>query len=253
MIFDTHAHYDDKRFDCDRDALLGGLPNRGVGLVLNPGCDLKSSKAALDMASRYSHVFAAVGVHPHEAKYLTPEWLSFFGQAHSKRVAIGEIGLDYHYDHSPRDVQISAFRAQMELASGLKLPVIIHDREAHEDTLRVLREFPDVCGVLHCYSGSREMAKILVQLGYYIGFTGALTFKNARRAVEVAQWLPEERILLETDCPYMTPEPHRGKRCDSSFLPLVATRLAEIRGVDAEHIVGVTEKNGRVLFGIERV
>lgn len=250
MYFDTHAHYDDRRFDGDRDELLASLPQRGVGLVVNPGCDLESSRLALSYAMRFEHIYAAVGAHPHEAVKVTQEWLDFFAAPHEKRVAIGEIGLDYHYDFSPRDTQRAVFTAQMEIAGALKLPVIVHDREAHEDCLRIVRQFPDVRGVYHCYTGSLEQAKILVGLGWSVSFTGSVTFKNAKKAAETAAWLPGDRLMIETDSPYMTPEPHRGKRCDSTYLPFVAKKLAELRGVSGEEIERLTWNNGKKFFGL---
>ncbi len=250
MYFDTHAHYDDERFDADRDEMLASLPAKGVRLVVNPGCGLESSRLALSYAERFGHMYAAVGAHPHEAAEVTPEWLDFFAASHEKRVAIGEIGLDYHYDFSPREIQRSVFKAQMEIARALNLPVIVHDREAHEDCLNIVRQFPGVRGVYHCYSGSLEQAKILVSLGWSISFTGSVTFKNAKKAAETAAWLPADRLMIETDSPYMTPEPHRGKRCDSTYLPYVAQKLGELRGVSSDEIEELTWNNGRAFFGI---
>ncbi len=250
MYFDTHAHYDGEAFDGDRDAVLKGLPAAGIGLVLNPGCDMASTRKAIEMAEAHAHVFAAAGIHPHEASSLGAGDLDELGRCHPKVMAIGEIGLDYHYDYSPRDTQRDVFRAQMELARALALPVIVHDREAHEDCLAIVREFPAVRGVYHSYSGSLEQAKILVGLGWSLSFTGAVTFKNARRACEVAAWLPGDRIMLETDSPYMTPVPFRGRRNDSTTLPLIAARLAELRGVTTEEIERLTFENGVRFFGI---
>lgn len=208
MIFDTHAHLDDRAFDTDRAALLSQLPGLGLALVMNPGCSLASSRAAAALAENYDYVYAAVGSHPDAADEVTEDVLEQYRQLARqcpKVRAIGEIGLDYHYEDIPREVQQRAFRAQMALARELELPVIVHEREAHEDGMRIVEEFPQVTGVFHCYSGSLEMAKVLIRRGWYIGFGGVLTFKNARKAVEAASQIPLDRLVLETDCPYMSP------------------------------------------------
>ena len=199
LIFDTHAHYDDEVFDADREALLASMPENGVGLIVDPGCDLDTSRRAVEIAEQYPHVYAAVGIHPEDCAGYTDADLDALRQLcrHDKAVAIGEIGLDYHYEDIPRDIQKRAFRAQMELAGELKLPAIVHEREAHEDGMKIVEEFPEVTGVFHCYSGSAEMAKVLVSKGWYVGFTGVLTFKNARRALEAAQAVPRDRVVLE--------------------------------------------------------
>ncbi|HPE15430.1 MAG TPA: TatD family hydrolase [Oscillospiraceae bacterium] len=252
MYFDTHAHYDDEAFDADRDALLASLPAAGIDLVVNPGSDLVSSRKAAALARRFPHVYAAVGCHPHEAKDMQKSDLGAFAAlaAEKKVVAIGEIGLDYFYDHSPREIQRARLREQMALADDLRLPVIIHDREAHADCLEIVKEFPRVRGVYHCYSGSLEYAKSLVALGWYLGFTGAVTFKNARKALETLAWLPEDRFFLETDAPYLAPVPHRGERCDSRMLPLTAAKVAEARGAPVEAVAAQAARNGRAFFGI---
>lgn len=252
MYFDTHAHYDDEAFDADRDALLASLPAAGIGLVVNPGCDLASSRKAVALAGRFPHVYAAVGCHPHEAKDMQKSDLDAFAAlaAEKKVVAVGEIGLDYFYDRSPREVQRARLLEQMALADDLHLPVIVHDREAHADCLGIVRQFPRVTGVFHCYSGSLEYAKTLVSLGWYLGFTGAVTFKNARKALETLAWLPKDRFFLETDAPYLAPVPHRGERCDSRFLPLTAAKVAEARGETVEAVAAQAMRNGRVFFGI---
>ena len=252
-LFDTHAHYDDNQFDADRDLLLSGLPQAGVARVLCPGCNLRSSRTVVSLAEQYPFLYAAVGIHPHDAHTLSPNDIPELSRlaTHNKVKAIGEIGLDFHYDFSPRDAQLFCFRTQMELAYTLNLPVIIHDREAHEDTLRIVRDFPAVRGVFHCYSGSLEFAKILVNLGYSLSFNGIVTYKNARRALEVAAWIPADRLLLETDAPYLTPEPHRGRRNDSSRLPLICGTLAALRGVSAEELAEQTAKNAEGLFAIK--
>ncbi len=253
MLFDTHAHLDSRSFDADRELLLSSLPDKGIALVMNPGCSLVSSRAAVGLANKYPYIYAAVGSHPDAADEVNEDVLEEFRKLchlSPKIKAIGEIGLDYHYEDIPREQQLRAFRAQMELARELSLPVIVHEREAHEDGMQVVRDFPEVTGVFHCYSGSAEMARQLVNRGWYIGFTGVLTFKNARKAVEVAASLPLDRIVLETDCPYMAPEPFRGRRNDPGKLFRMAEKLAEIRGMDVEEIHAITLENGKRLFRI---
>ncbi len=253
MLFDTHAHLDDRAFDGDREALIAQLPARGIGLVMNPGCSLASSRNAVKLAQPYPFFYAAVGSHPDAAAEVNDEVLKEYRllAQDPKVMAIGEIGLDYHYEDIPRSIQQRAFCAQMELARELDLPVIVHEREAHEDGMAILRQFPEVTGVFHCYSGSAEMARQLVERGWYVGFTGVLTFKNARKAVETAAALPLERIVLETDSPYMAPEPHRGRRNDPSFLPFMAQKLAQLRGLSLEEVENITFANGKRLFRIQ--
>ena len=253
MLFDTHAHLDDRAFCEDREALIAGLPGKGVHLVMNPGCSLESSCNAVKLANRYDHVYAAVGSHPDVASEVNEAVLEEYRKLckeNPKVKAIGEIGIDYHYEDIPRDIQLKAFRMQMELAQELELPVIVHEREAHADGMAVVKEFPNVTGVFHCYSGSAEMAQQLVELGWYIGFTGVLTFKNARKALETAASIPLERIVLETDCPYMAPEPFRGKRNDPGYLYRMAEKLAEVRGLSVEEIQAITTQNGKRLYRI---
>ena len=255
MLFDTHAHMDDHAFDEDRAQLLSSLPNQQIGLLMNPGCSLESSRNAVKLAKEYDYIYAAVGSHPDVADEVNEQILEEYRmlcKQNSKVKAIGEIGLDYHYEDIPRDVQKKAFCAQMALARELDLPVIVHEREAHEDGMAIVRQFPEVTGVFHCYSGSAEMARQLVELGWYIGFTGVLTFKNARKAVEVAASIPLERIVLETDCPYMAPDPFRGKRNDPGKLYRMAEKLAEIRGLSVEEIHRITTENGRRLYRMDR-
>ena len=252
-MFDTHAHMDDRACREDRDILLEGLADKGVQLVMNPGCSLESSRNAVALAEKYPFVYAAVGSHPDVANEVNETVLDEYRKLCKlcdKVKAIGEIGIDYHYEDIPRQLQLKAFRMQMELAEELNLPVIVHEREAHEDGMAVVREFPKVTGVFHCYSGSAEMARGLVDKGWYIGFTGVLTFKNARKAVETAASLPLDRIVLETDCPYMAPDPFRGKRNDPGYLFRMAEKLAEIRGVDVEEIKMITTENGKRLYRI---
>ncbi len=253
MLFDTHAHMDDRAFEADREALLASLPEKGIGLVMNPGCSLASSRNVSQLSRQYDFLYAAVGSHPDAADEVTEEVLEEYRalwKENEKIKAVGEIGLDYHYEDIPRDVQKKAFRMQMALAQELNLPVIVHEREAHEDGMKIVEEFPQVTGVFHCYSGSAEMAKWLISRGWYIGFTGVLTFKNARKAVEVASQIPLDRIVLETDCPYMAPEPFRGKRNDPGKLYRMAERLAELRGLSVEEIHAITTENGKRLYRI---
>ena len=254
MLFDTHAHMDDEAFNTDREALLASLPEQGLTLVMNPGCSLASSRNASLLAEKYDYIYAAAGSHPDVADEVNEDVLAEYRRlvaANPKIMAIGEIGLDYHYEDIPRGIQLRAFRAQMALAKELNLPVIVHERDAHEDGMKVVDEFPEVTGVFHCYSGSAEMAKELVKRGWYIGFTGVLTFKNARKAVEVAKAIPLDRIVLETDCPYMSPEPFRGKRNDPGKLYRMAEKLAEIRGLTVEEIHAITVENGKRLYRID--
>jgi len=248
-IFDTHTHYTDRRFDPDREALLASLPGQGVAFVLNCGSNLRDSKQGLALAQQYPYIYAACGLHPHEAKDFDKHGIGELRLLlhHPKCVAVGEIGLDYHYDFSPRDLQKDCFRRQLELAWEMNLPVIVHDREAHEDTLRILQEFKPR-GVMHCFTGSVEFAREILTLGMYISFGGAVTFKNAKKPVEVAAYIPLDRLLLETDAPYMTPVPHRGKRCDSTHIGLIAEKIAALRNMDAQELIDICNQNGQKLF-----
>ena len=252
MLFDTHAHYDARRFDEDRHELLGAMAQNGVGRILNAGCDLPSSQASIALAHQYDFIWAAVGSHPDDADHVDEARIAEYRKlaAEEKVVAIGEIGLDYHYEDVPREIQQKAFRMQMELARELKMPVIVHEREAHQDGMAIISEFPEVTGVFHCYSGSLDMARELIKRGWYIGFTGVLTFKNARKALEVAENVPLNRLLLETACPYMAPAPHRGRRCDSIMMVHTAAKLAELRDLSLEDVARITWENGSRLFGI---
>ena len=253
MLFDTHAHMDADSFDTDRQELLENLPGRGISLVMNPGCSFDSSLNAIALAEKYDYIYAAVGSHPDVADEVDEALIAKYRELcrHPKVKAIGEIGLDYHYEDIPRDIQQRAFRLQMELARELNLPAIVHEREAHEDGLKIVDEFPTVKGVFHCYSGSLEMAKELVKRGWYIGFTGVLTFKNARKAIEVAQNIPLDRIVIETDCPYMAPVPYRGKRNDPGYLIHMAEKLAELRGISTEEAAAITLQNGKRLYRMD--
>lgn len=250
-IFDSHAHYDDARFSEDVYDLLDTLPEKGVSGVISCGVNAESTRFAQALAQKYDYIYAAAGFHPlnledvpENAETVLCELLK-----DPKTVAVGEIGLDYHYEKESRKEQLALFEMQLRLAKELDLPVIVHDREAHDDTLRLLKEIQPT-GVVHCFSGSVEMAKEILKLDMYIGLGGAVTFKNAVKPVEVAAMVPAERLLLETDAPYMTPVPFRGKRCDSSLIAYTAARIAEIRGVDTQALCTQTEINTRRLFGI---
>ncbi len=252
-LFDTHAHYDAEQFDADRHEILAALPENGVSLVVNPGCDIPTSRKAVELATRYDHVYASVGYHPEScAPYRESELQLLREMAKNEKVvAIGEIGLDYYWEENPpKELQQQVFRAQMALARELELPVIVHDREAHADSLAIIKEFPEVKGVFHCFSGSAEMAKELIKLGWMISFTGVLTYKNARKAVEAAEAVPIESIMVETDAPYMAPVPHRGKRCDSTLVCHTCQRLAEIKGISPEECARITLENGKRFFQI---
>ena len=253
-LFDTHAHYDADAFDADRMEVLASMPGQGVELILNPGCDLKSSQTAVELAERFPFVYAAVGVHPEECADWNAEHdvpvLEALAQNPKVR-AIGEIGLDYHWpENPPRELQQQVFHAQLDLAEKLNLPVIVHDRDAHHDCLEIVRAHPNVTGVYHCYSGGVEDAKTLMKLGWMISFTGSITFKNARRALEVIDLLPIDRMMIETDSPYMSPEPFRGRRNDSGRVHLVAEAIARRKGLDAEEVARITLENGKRFFRI---
>ncbi len=252
-VFDTHAHYDSGAFNADRLEVLASMPGEGVELILNPGCELDSSRTAVELSERFPFVYAAVGVHPSDCGEWQDSWLEELEAlaAHEKVKAIGEIGLDYYWkENPPREFQQQVFRKQMELAQELDLPVIIHDREAHQDCLSIVREYPGVRGVYHCYSGSLEDAKVLVKLGWMLSFTGVVTYKNARKSLEVIQWLPMDRIMIETDSPYLTPEPFRGKRNDSGKVHLVAEKIAQVKDMEAEEVARITLENGKRFFNI---
>ena len=253
MLFDTHAHYDDERFDEDREALLNAMPEKGVGLIVNPGCDLASSRTAVDMAQKYDFLYAAVGIHPENCGDFAPAMMGGLRALAKapKVVAIGEIGLDYYWaENPPRELQQEVLRRQLALAQELHLPVIIHDRDAHADTLSIVREFPQVTGVFHCFAGSVEMAQALIKMGWMLSFNGAATFKNAKKAPEVIAAVPLEKLMIETDAPYLTPVPHRGERNDSSYVRFVAEKIAEIKDISAEEVEKATWENGKAFFGI---
>lgn len=254
MIFETHAHYDDERYNEDRDTLIASLPNRGVDTVINVGADFAGCKDSVALAERYPYVYAAVGIHPENIEDLTPENLRRIEQMATweKTVAIGEIGLDYYWEKEPerQQAQREAFALQMKLARRCSLPVIIHSRDAAEDTMRLMKELhaEQIPGVIHCYSYSKEMAREFVKMGYYIGVGGVVTFKNAKKLKETVADIGIEHILLETDCPYMAPEPHRGARNDSTMISYVADAIAELTGHSVEEVIQKTADNAGQLF-----
>ena len=250
-IFDSHAHYDDARFDEDRDALLSSLPGKGVCGIIDIGCDLESSRKAVALAEKYPYVWAAVGYHPEQAALRTDEGVAELRQllSHPKVVAIGEIGLDYYWPEPDHETQKRVLIEQLKLARELQKPVILHVRDASEDALTILKAYP-VRGVMHCFSVSPETAREVLKLGLYIGFTGVLTFKNARKPVEACAAVPLDRLLLETDCPYMAPTPYRGQRCWSPMIEQTAARAAEIKGVSTQELVNAARENTLSLFQI---
>ena len=251
-LFDSHAHYEDPRFDEDRDALLASLPAAGVARVVEIGCDAAGAAIALDLADRYPFIYAAVGVHPEQAGEADDAEFAALEAcyAHPKVVAVGEIGLDYHWDTPAREVQREVFARQLETARRFDLPVCIHDRDAHRDTLDILRAYPGVRGVFHCYSGSLEMTRDVLKLGFVFGFGGVITFKNAKKYEPILKSLPAEAILIETDCPYLAPEPYRGKRNDSRYLTRVVETIAELRDLSVEETAALTYQNAARLYGI---
>jgi len=252
-IFDSHAHYDARQFDSDRDELFASLPGRGVRFVLSAADTIESAKRALTLAEHHSYIYCSAGIHPHNAKDAPidmEEQISEIVKSSPKVRAIGEAGLDYHYDFSPRERQIEVFERQLVLADELNMPIIMHDREAHADMLKLLKKHRPK-GVMHCYSGSVEMMHELLEIGLYISFTGVVTFPNARKVVAAAEALPPERLLVETDCPYMAPVPNRGKRCDSSMLTYTISALATIKGIEPQALADITCKNACELFGVE--
>jgi TatD DNase family protein len=250
-LFDSHAHYDDCKFAQDRHDVLAALPEAGIGGIMNAASDLASAELGHGLAQKYGFVWASAGIHPHGAKDAPPDYIERLGALLSrpKVQAVGEIGLDYHYDFSPRETQLAVFERQLGLALELDMPVIVHDREAHADTLRLLKKHRPK-GVVHCYSGSAELARELLKLGLYIGFTGVVTFANARKTIEAARAVPLERLLIETDCPYMAPVPFRGRRCEASRVVKTAEALAAIKQVPVEGLAAATDENARRLYNI---
>lgn len=253
MIFDSHAHYESEQFNADREELLGSiLPQKGVVGVINMGSDMDSLKQTVELCDKYDYFYGAVGIHPECAAELPEDWLQQVEAllSHPKIIAVGEIGLDYHWeDACPREKQKEVFIAQLELAKKYDLPVVIHDREAHGDMMDILRKYKPK-GVVHCFSGSVELARETVALGMYIGLGGVVTFKNARHSVEVAKDIPLDRLLTETDAPYMAPVPFRGKRCDSSMIAYDAAKIAEVRGITAQEVLTAGCENACRLFNI---
>ena len=254
MIFESHAHFDDRRFDDDRNQLLADMPEHGIGRILNVGASIESTKRTIELAKQFEHVYAAVGVHPSDISDLNEETFAWLREQTSKEkvLAVGEIGLDYYWDKEPgvQEAQRYWFRRQLELAKEANLPVIIHSRDAAEDTVEIMKEaYRDgISGVIHCYSYSKEIAKEYIKMGYYIGVGGVVTFKNAKKLVETVEEIPLDRILVETDCPYMAPEPHRGKRNSSLYLPPIIEKIAEIKGTTKEIVTQVTYDNAMRLF-----
>jgi TatD DNase family protein len=254
MLFDTHAHYDDEKFDSDRYEIIKAAYDSGVTLILNASTNIASCVESISLTQEFDFVYAAIGVHPHNAAHSNDNTLTALADfaKSPKVVAIGEIGLDYYYDYSPKEIQKYWFAKQINLAKNLKLPIIVHNRDAHEDSLHIIEiENAKECGgVFHCFSGSVEMAKILLKNNFYISIGGPITFKNANRVIEVVKSIPNDRILIETDCPYLTPEPFRGKRNDSRLVKLVAEKIAEAKGLTLEEIAHLTTENAKRLFKI---
>lgn len=248
-IFDTHAHYDDGSFKSDQNDILEYIKNNGVCNVINVGADLKSSQNSVNLSKKYDFIYAAVGVHPYDADKLPENYLEILKGflKEKKTVAVGEIGLDYHNDECPKDIQMKVFEDQLKLAKSLDFPVIIHSRDAHEDTLKILEKHRPK-GVIHCFSGSLELAENIINLGMYIGLGGVVTFKNAKKAKEVAKNIPLDRLVLETDAPYMAPTPFRGKRCNSSLITYTAKEIASLRNIKVEELLIQTRKNAEKLF-----
>ncbi|TCT11668.1 TatD DNase family protein [Natranaerovirga pectinivora] len=255
MIFESHAHYDDKQFDEDRDEILKELPNKGIEYVVNVGADLDSSQKSVALSEKYDYIYAAVGVHPHDALSIDESIIQRIDTLaeHKKVIAIGEIGLDYYYDNSPQTIQKLWFERQIELAKEKKLPIIVHSREAAKDTMDIVKgtHADKVGGVIHCFSYSYEIAKEYVDMGFYIGIGGVITFKNSKKSKEVVKGIPLKSLLLETDCPYLAPVPYRGKRNHSAYLDLVAKEIADIKGVEYDEVIKITRENGIKLFDVK--
>ena len=256
MIFDTHAHYDDEQFDIDREELLASMKEAGIGNIVNVGANMASSERSLELAAEYDFIYAAVGVHPSDSAELSEENLEKIRQMSKdpKCVAIGEVGLDYYWPEPDHELQKKWFKRQLQLAREEAKPVIIHSRDAAQDTVGILREEKagELGGVVHCFSYSREVARECVDMGFYIGIGGVLTFKNGRKLKEVAEDIPMDRIILETDCPYLAPVPYRGKRNCSLYLPIVVEALSEIKGISKDEVIDITEENARKMYGLSR-
>lgn len=257
MLIDSHAHIDDQKFNEDREAVLENARTAGIEIIINPGADEASSYRAVEMSEKYPMVYATVGIHPHDAKDYEPQKHDALLRDWAKKekvVAIGEIGLDYHYDYSPRDIQQEVFIRQLIIAKEVKLPIVIHNRESMEDMVRILKEYftPEYGGIMHSYSGSVEMAKVFLEMGFYLSISGPLTFSNARKLPEVVAMMPLDRLLVETDSPYLTPTPHRGKRNEPAYVRFVAAEIARIRGISLEEIEEITTENAKKVFGIAK-
>ncbi|MBQ3515392.1 MAG: TatD family hydrolase [Lachnospiraceae bacterium] len=255
MIFETHAHFDDKAYDKDRETLLKSLEFHGIEGLVNVGADMKSSRRSIELAKEYPFVYAAVGVHPEQVEELNEDALKELEEMakEEKVVAIGEIGLDYYYDEVPKDIQKKWFIAQLELAVRQKKPVIIHSRDAASDTMEIMKEYQGkLTGIIHCFSYSKECAEFFVKCGYYLGIGGVVTFSNAKKLKEVVKEVPMDRIVLETDCPYLTPTPYRGKRNSSHYLPYVAEKIAKIREMPTQEVIRITNENAKRVYGIEK-
>ena len=252
MYFDTHTHLDDEKFDTDREEVIENLKKEGISYCVNVGSDMKSSYQSVELSEKYDFLYAAVGVHPSEVGEMSDEDLDKLEEMtkNEKVVAIGEIGLDYHYDEPLPEVQKEWFIKQLKLAKKLNMPYIIHDRDAHKDVIDILKEVGYFNGVMHCFSGSVEMAKIVLDLGLYVSIAGQVTFKNAPKVKEVAKMVPEDRLLIETDSPYLTPEPHRGERNNSAYVKFTCEKIAELKGISAEELARVTLQNGKKFYGI---
>lgn len=255
MIFDTHAHYDDEAFDEDREKLLERMQNRGVEYIVNVGASMASCKSTIGLVRRFPYVYGALGIHPDEVSELTEEDYKWLERSINKPkiVAVGEIGLDYHWNDN-KDVQIAAFERQMNMAREAELPIIIHSRDAAQDTYEVMKsnKADEIGGVVHCFSYAKEMAEKFLDMGFYLGIGGVVTFNNAKKLREVVEYMPMEKMVIETDCPYLTPEPNRGKRNDSFYLPYVVNKIAEIKGLSPSEVIDITSENAKDLYGIGR-
>ena len=253
MYFDSHAHYNDEQFNPDRDELLQAMQSNSISYIINAGTDITSSLFSIELAKKYPFIYAAVGIHPEDVnKNESLDEIKKLAQ-NEKVAAIGEIGLDYYWDTTTKEKQIDYFKNQLHLANELNLPVIIHDRDAHQDTFNILKEIPVTKkGVLHCYSGSVEMAREFLKLGYYLGFGGSSTFKNAKNVIDVLKEVPEDKFLIETDAPYMTPVPFRGKRNNSLYLKYVVEKIAEIKGLATKQVEELSENNAKTLFNLDK-
>lgn len=254
MLFDTHAHLDDDKFDIDREDIIAYIKDEGVSCLVNIGADMESSRTSVSLAEEHDFIYAAVGVHPYDAPELTDDDLEELRRLskNEKVVAIGEIGLDYHFPDTDKEGQKEGFRKQIALAKELSLPYVVHDRDSHQDCYDIIKESGYFNGVMHCFSGSSEFAKQMTDLGFYISFAGTVTFKNAKKVKEAALTVPMDRILIETDCPYLSPEPHRGKRNNPANVRFVAEMIAEIKGIPFEEVCKITMENGKRFFGIEK-